>query len=347
MRTIFSIATISAVAATLTLAGAAPALATGRDDNDAGVATTERNGSFDLQSHRGGRGEWTEESLTAFSNSLELGVSTLELDTHLTEDDAVVVWHDDIMTASKCADTGPAFAGDPEFPYAGHRVRELTLAQVKTMDCGYQQLPGFPEQGNSVGTRVAELSEVFGLVRDYDAKKVSLNIETKVQVAGPAGADEMTALTRAVVAEIERSGMADRTTVQSFDWASLNVTRQLDPQLRLVALSSGDTWLGVGQPGASVNLGGVDIDDYDGSLARAAEAQGYDAISPVFSSVTPAMIAAAHELGLPVIPWTVSTAADINAQLDLGVDGIITDYPTRLRGILAERGLKLPKAYSR
>ena len=66
------------------------------------LRTDERNGWFDLQSHRGGRGEWTEESLVAFSRSLEVGVSTLELDTHLTQDDQVVVWHDDIMTASKC-----------------------------------------------------------------------------------------------------------------------------------------------------------------------------------------------------------------------------------------------------
>jgi glycerophosphoryl diester phosphodiesterase len=31
--------------------------------------------------------------------------------------------------------------------------------------------------------------------------------------------------------------------------------------------------------------------------------------------------------------------------MDLGVDGIISDYPTRLRTVMDERGLKLPKAY--
>ncbi len=58
------------------------------------------------------------------------------------------------------------------------------------------------------------------------------------------------------------------------------------------------------------------------------------------------MIAEAHELGLPVIPWTVNTTADMNRLMDLGVDGIISDYPTRLRAVMEERGLKLPKAYA-
>ncbi|WP_396020163.1 glycerophosphodiester phosphodiesterase family protein [Arthrobacter sp. ISL-69] len=58
----------------------------------AALKTNERNGSFDPRSHRGGRGEWTEESLAAFGNSLRLGVTTLELDTHLTEDGKVIVW---------------------------------------------------------------------------------------------------------------------------------------------------------------------------------------------------------------------------------------------------------------
>ncbi|WP_240720338.1 glycerophosphodiester phosphodiesterase family protein [Pseudarthrobacter sp. NamB4] len=77
----------------------------------------------------------------------------------------------------------------------------------------------------------------------------------------------------------------------------------------------------------------------------AAAALGYDVVSPTFRSVTPQMIAEAHELGLPVIPWTVNTTADMERLTDLGVDGIITDYPTRLRTLLQERGLKLPKAY--
>lgn len=333
-----------AVAASTTEAGSAPS-SNAAGKAKASIKTNERNGSFDLQSHRGGRGEWTEESLAAFANSLKLGVTTLELDTHLTADGKVIVWHDDTIQADKCLDTSPATPGDAAFPYVGDRVAELSLAQIKTLDCGFTQLLGYPEQDVIEGNRIAELKDVFQLVRDADAGKVRFNIETKVE-SSQIGGEGMVALTKAVVAEIQASGMADRITVQSFDWSSLNLTKEIAPELPLVALSSGDAWLAVGQPGASPNLGGIDIDTYGGSLARAAAAQGYDVISPTFRSVTPGMIAEAHELGLPVIPWTVNTTADMQRLMDLGVDGIITDYPTRLRTVMDERGLKLPKAYA-
>ncbi|WP_427133492.1 glycerophosphodiester phosphodiesterase family protein [Pseudarthrobacter sp. S9] len=337
-----------AVAASTPEAGPAPssnASATAAATATARIKTNESNGSFDLQAHRGGRGEWTEESLAAFANSLTLGVTTLELDTHLTTDGKVIVWHDDTIQADKCRDTAPATPGDPQFPYVGDRVAELSLAQIKTLDCGFTQLSGYPEQDVIEGNRIAELKDVFGLVRDADAKKVRFNIETKVE-DGKSGGEGMVALTKAVVEEIHTAGMAERSTVQSFDWSSLKLTRKIAPELPLVALSSGDAWLEGGQPGASPNLGGIDIDTYGGSLAKAAAAQGYDIISPAFSSVTPAMITEAHELGLPVIPWTVNTTADMKRLMDLGVDGIISDYPTRLRTVLEERGMKLPKAYS-
>ncbi len=357
MRTVLTAAAAAAfIAVMASPAVAAPsARATGTNaaspsSNAAGAATSdlkvnERNGSFDLQSHRGGRGEWTEESLAAFSNSLALGVTTLELDTHLTEDGKIIVWHDDTIQANKCIDTAPATPGDAKFPYVGDRVAELSLAQIKTLNCGFVQLPGYPEQDVIEGNRIAELKDVCQLAHERKAAKVRFNVETKVE-DGLAGGEGMVALTKAVVAEVQASGAADRTTIQSFDWSSLNLTKELAPELPLVALSSGDAWMSVGQPGASPNLGGIDIDDYAGSLPKAAAAQGYDAVSPTFRSVTPEMIAEAHELGLPVIPWTVNTTADMERLMDLGVDGIITDYPTRLRTLMEERGLKLPKAYA-
>ncbi|MBT2554561.1 glycerophosphodiester phosphodiesterase family protein [Arthrobacter sp. ISL-5] len=352
MRTVLTAAAAAALIASLASpAVAAPTAEAGTPSaNAAGTATSdiktnESNGSFDLQSHRGGRGEWTEESLAAFANSLKLGVTTLELDTHLTDDGKVIVWHDDTIQANKCADTAPATPGDAEFPYVGDRVAELSLAQIKTLNCGFTQLPGYPEQQVIEGNKIAELKDVYQLARDYDAEKVRFNVETKVE-DGKSGGEGMEALTKAVVIEIYKAGMSERTTVQSFDWSSLNLTKKIAPQLPLVALSSGDAWLEVGKPGASPNLGGIDIDTYGGSLAKAAKAQGYDVISPTFRSVTPQMIAEAHGLGLPVIPWTVNTTADMANLMDLGVDGIITDYPTRLRTLMEERGLKLPKQYA-
>jgi glycerophosphoryl diester phosphodiesterase len=78
---------------------------------------------FDLQAHRGGLGLVVENTLPAFANALELGVSTLELDVQITEDGHAVVTHDRRVSGSKCLDTAPAFEGDPEYPYVGKYVK--------------------------------------------------------------------------------------------------------------------------------------------------------------------------------------------------------------------------------
>ena len=68
---------------------------------------------FDLQAHRGGIGMTTEESLQGFAKALRFGVSTLELDAHVTKDEKVVVNHDRQISAQKCRDTAPVTPGDP------------------------------------------------------------------------------------------------------------------------------------------------------------------------------------------------------------------------------------------
>src|ERR671919_366616 len=158
--------------------GAAPAAAQRAD-----LARTEQAGTFDLQAHRGGIALTVENTLPAFANALELGVSTLELDVQITEDGHAVVTHDRDPSPNKCVDTAPAFPGDPEFPYVpGQRfIKDLTLAQVRTIDCGSLRLAQYPDQRLAPGARMPLLSEVFDLVRSYRAHRVTLNVETKVE----------------------------------------------------------------------------------------------------------------------------------------------------------------------
>ena len=315
---------------------------------------------FDLQAHRGGLGMTTESTLEGFATAIELGVTTLELDTQVTEDGAVVVTHDRQISAVKCVDTAPAFPGDPEFPYVGDYITHLTLAQVQTVRCGYQQLPGYPEQEVVTGAMV-ELKEVFALVEEYGARQLTLNVETKVEAGAPEQTAPRELFVSRVQEEIAAAGMQDQVTVQSFDWGALMEMHRIDPTLPLVALTNHD-FLQVGREGASPWLGGIDADDFGGDLVEAAASiDGVVALSPVHgfpqggavgdpgyrSYVTHDMVDRAHELGLKVVPWTVDDRDTVAALMDMGVDGIITDYPDMVRDLMAERGMRLPKAYTR
>ncbi len=129
---------------------------------------------------------------------------------------------------------------------------------------------------------------------------------------------------------------------------------------RIVALTNG-TFLQVGQPGASPWLSGIDIDDFGGSLVRAAKSFGADAISPVPGDpqggsvldpgyqpfTTKEIVNEAHTAGMKIITWTVDDIATMNRLIDdMGVDGIITDYPDRLRDLLETRGYPLPRRFA-
>ena len=235
--------------------------------------------AFDLQAHRGGLGLVTESTLEAFANALELGVTTLELDVQITEDGQAVVTHDRRVASAKCRDTAPAFQDDPEFPYVGDYVRNLTLAQVRTLACD-KPLPQFPQQRVVANARMPLLSEVFALADCYGARKVRFNVETKVEAGAPQETAPREQFVQIVAREVRQSGVLDRVTIQSFDWGALMRMREVEPRLPLVALTNGD-FLQTGQPGASPWLGGIDADDFGGSLVAAAASFGADAISPV------------------------------------------------------------------
>lgn len=294
------------------------------------------SGSFDLQSHRGGRGEHTEESLYGFARSLELGVSTLELDVVLTKDDVPLIWHDPTVQADKCTDTAPAAPGDEQFPYVGKTIHDLTYAQVQTLVCA-KKLAAFPEAKVVEGNRIATLPQLFDLVAQYKAGAVRFNIETKIEAEERAKSAEPAAFVAQILGAARRAGVLNRIEIQSFDWRSLPLVRAQAPSVPLVALYDATTW-----KKNSAWLGPVGYEKYDGDVVRAAKAAGFDVLSPDAELSDAKTVTAAHAAGLKVVPWTVNEEKDMRAQLALGVDGIITDYPTRLRGVLAAAGKPLP-----
>jgi len=312
------------------LALATPAVSGGPED-----------GRFDVEAHRGGLGLVTESTLEAFANALELGVTTLELDVRLTEDGEPVVTHDRRVAPVKCRDTAAAFAGDPEFPYAGDLIRRLSLAQVEMLDCGWQRLPGYTRQRVVPGARMPLLAEVFSLAACYGADAVRFSIDPKFSADAPGETASRGELARVVAREVRAAGVSDRVTIASVDWGVLMRVRELDPRLPIAAATS-LRFLEAGEPGASPWLGGIDIDDFGGSLVKAVASFGADGISPAQGFTTRRMIKRAHRAVMTLVPWTVNDPALMRDLIDAGADGIVSDYPDRVRAVLRERGLRPP-----
>jgi glycerophosphoryl diester phosphodiesterase len=282
---------------------------------------------FDLQAHQGGSGETTGESLRAFAKAIELGVSTIEFDINITKDGQPLVWHDPTIDADKCSDTGPAFAGDPSYPYVGQLVHDLTLTQIRTLDCG-KPSEEFPRAEVVWGNKIATLPEVFALTDSYRAD-VRYNIETKVQAAQPGASAGPQEFVDAILAAVRSAGKLDRVEIESFDWRTLPLVHQAEPSIPLVALWDEQTWAPDSPWLAGINPAIV------GDPTIGAMTVGASILSPAYQLVDgKAFVDRAHSLGLKVIPWTVNDAAAMREQIAYGVDGIITDYPTLLRSVL-------------
>ncbi len=303
--------------------------------------------AFDLQGHRGARGLAPENTLAAFAAALSIGVSTLELDLAMTRDGVVVVHHDAGLNPDLTRGSDGRF-----LETSGPAIRSLTLAELKRFDVGRLK-PGtsyartFSEQEAVDGARIPTLAEVFDLVRQTGADHVRFNIETKLTPASGSPTPDPETFAAAVTQQVRAAGLADRVTVQSFDWRTLAVARRIAPEIARVCLTveggSSDN-LARGRPGASPWTAGLDIDDFDGSAPRLVIAAGCSVWSPNFRNLTANNLAEARSLGLKVIPWTVNEHAEMTRLIALGVDGIITDYPNRLRTVMGGRNMPLPPA---
>ena len=291
--------------------------------------------AYDLQGHRGARGLRPENTLPGFETALDLEVSTLELDLHLTADGTIVVWHDPVIDRAKCglAPAGPDGAPDPDDVYTTDRdllISQLTLAQVAGYRCDRNPDTGqFPDQkavpGDLSGDNYAivTIGELFDFVAAYarsdlktesqraNAERVVFNVETKRRPDRPHyigddfDGDSPGLFEKTLLDEIESRELGDRVIVQSFDHRSLWAVQAVAPHIRLSALTLPDQ--------------SVDFDE----LAQ----RGASIWSPHFGEVDPASLTAARDAGLAVIPYTVNNPDDMEHLIEIGVDGIITDRP--------------------
>jgi glycerophosphoryl diester phosphodiesterase len=269
--------------------------------------------AFDLQGHRGARGLAPENTIASFSTALAIGVTTLELDVGMTKDGVVVVHHDEWL--------------NPDIT----RGADGTFLSQRPHD----------------GARIPTLAEVFALGRRAD--HIRFNIETKLTPTSGADVAEPEPFAKAVAAAVREAGFAERVSIQSFDWRILRVLRRIEPDLLRGGLTSEqpdyDT-IQRGKPGASPWTAGLDVAEFGGSVPRLVAAAGCRVWSPAFEDLTSECIAEASALGIRVIPWIVNEPDQMDRLVRMGVAGIITDYPDRLRRVLAANNVPLPPRVS-
>ena len=246
--------------------------------------------------HRGGAGLWPENTLYAFERASALGVDVIETDVRATADGELVVFHDEGLERTTDG--------------AG-RVGSLTLAELKRLDAGYRFSPdggrSFPLRGK--GVTVPTLREVFASL-----PHIRFNIEPKQTL--PSIAAPLCRL-------IREQGLAERVLIASFSGSTLAEFRRECPEVATSAAT--------GEVASFLSLHNAGLSHSYSPAMQALQVPEYAAGLRVLSR---GFVESARGRNLRVHAWTVNSEADMRRLVEMGVDGIMTDYPDRLLKVL-------------
>jgi len=228
--------------------------------------------------------------MASFRQAVADGAGYLELDVHATRDRVVVVIHDSTLQRT----TNGVGA-----------VRDLTFAEIERLDAGFCFVRdgSYPFRGQ--GVRVPALEELLEEFPD-----VPLNIEIK-QVEP--------AVEPAVVSLLARKRALERSLLAAED----------DEIMRRIRSHA---------PGVATSASFGEVRDFferffgdrfEGYAPEARALQIPERFGDV-DLVTSETLAAAHRFGLEMHVWTVNEEGAIERLLRLGVDGVMSDFPSRL-----------------
>lgn len=271
------------------------AMQTGEKAPERAVFAREKS-PFLVFAHRGGGGLYPENTLGAFEYSAKMGADVLELDVHATSDGVLVVMHDGSVDRTT---NGKG------------RVSQMTLAELKKLDAGYlftnDNGATYPFRGQ--GITIPTLQEIFDRL-----PQMTFNIEPKQ--AEPS-------ITAPLCEMIRAHKMTEKVIVGSFRQQAIDEFRQACPEVATSATPAEVTeFLTLSKTGLS--------ESYNPPFQALQVPENLNRLSVV----TKDFVENAHRKNIKVHVWTVNEPADMERLINLGVDGIMTDYPDRLLKLL-------------
>ncbi len=272
---------------------------------------------LDIQGHRGCRGLLPENTIPAFKHALELGVHTLELDVVVTKDKIVVVSHEPFLNHDIASTPdGKRVEKEKEKSY---NIYDMTYEELQNYDVGLQDHPNFKQQKKIAVTKPA-LEQMISISEKY-AKELGrpaplYNIEIKRTAEGDEtfhpSPKEFTDLTMQV---IQDAGIEDRTSIQCFSIPVLQYLKEAYPSQKNVFLVANQK-----------------------SIEKNIQELGFipDIYSPYFKLIDEKVVNFCQQNSVDLIPWTINETADMKKMIQMGVDGIITDYPNLLIDLIKD-----------
>lgn len=264
--------------------------------------------NFDVQGHRGARGIMPENTIEGMIKALELGVTTLEMDVVISGDNQAVVSQEPYFNSEfSLTPAGKPITLKEQRRY---NIYKMDYDEIKKFDVGSKLHPRFPGQQKYKAYKplLGKLLDAVEFhIKQNKLRKPDYNIETKMIRKGDGefqpDAGEFVDI---IMAEVKKRKLEKRVIIQSFDIRTLQYLHQKYPKIR--------TALGIDEK-----------EDFENNIKDL----GFmpTIYSPYSVLVGKGLVDKCHAAGVKIIPWTVNSVKEIKYFIDLGVDGILTDYP--------------------
>jgi len=272
---------------------------------------------FMLVGHQGARGIMPENTVEGMLKALDLDVNVLNMGVVISKDEQVVLSHEPYFNneISTRPDGKPITFKDEK----KYNMFKMDYAEIRKFDVGSKPHTRFPGQ-MKIKTYKPLLAEVIDSVETYVKKnklaKPLYNIETALIRKGDGEFQPDAAVFIERIMEIVKDKkLTKRVIIQSLDLRTLQ-------------------YLHEHYPGIKTSLMVDEKQDFEDGI----QALGFtpDYYSPYYVLVGKGLVDRCHAAGVKVIPWTVNTAKDMNYLINLGVDGIITDYPNQYTNLMRQ-----------
>ncbi len=295
-----------------------------------------------IYGHRGARGELPENTLESFKYLFENNVNAYETDILISKDFIPVITHDFRLDPSFTKDSIGNWIEDENIKIFDLTYEELLRFDVGSINKLSRYGRRFVNQKTLENQRIPKLSELLDLSSKNKSENLLINLEIKStpdeENLTPSPEDTV----KLVVNEINKSNLKDKIIVSSFDWRILTEIKNQYPEISRAYLSYQQV-RGIKIKKTIYNRSPwMSFLPYaeDHELPKIIKSQGGKAWHPYRKDITKKLVDISHQEDLPVNVWTVNEEYEMLKMIEYGVDGIMTDYPLRLKELCVKENIK-------
>ena len=294
-----------------------------------------------IYGHRGARGDLPENTLESFKYLFKNNINAYETDILISKDLIPVITHDFRLDPSFTKDNEGNWITDENIIIFDLSYDELLKFDVGALNKLSRYGRRFVNQKTLENQKILKLSELLELSSKNKSENLLINLEIKSTPDEENLTPTPEEMVKLVMQEVNKSNLQNKIIISSFDWRTLTEIKNHYPEISRAYLTF--------QQQAGIKIKNTIYNrspwmSYmpffeNHELPKIIKSQGGEAWHPYHKDITKKLVDISHQENLPVNVWTVNKDYDMLKMVEYGVDGIMTDYPLKLKELCEKENI--------